>query len=97
MLGYVANDFQPIDKPIRLFVTAVGGGDGGAGAGAAPTGWGFVPLSVPANHRPFVQPLRQADELRGPVRAIFAERQIPAAQWPPVCAFALVIELARVR
>jgi len=97
--GYVVDDFPPIDEPVRLFVTALGGGAGGAdgNGGAAPTSWGFVPLSVPADHRPFVQPLRQAYELREPVRAIFAKHRMPAAEWPPACAFALVIELARVR
>jgi hypothetical protein len=44
-----------------------------------------------------VPPLRQAYELRGPVRAVFAEHQMPPGEWPPTCAFALVVELARVR
>lgn len=96
--GYEAGDFPPIDEPIRLFVTAIAGGPGANGAdGAAPPGWGFVPLSVPEDNRPFVQPLRQAYDLRGPARAIFAEHQMPAQEWPSACAFALVIELARVR
>ena len=69
--GYQPGDFPPIDEPIRVFVTAIGGGDdAGDGNGAAPPGWGFVPLTVPADNRPFVQPLRQAYELRAPVRAI---------------------------
>ncbi len=89
--GYTAEDFPPLDEPIRLFVAAVGGN------GAAGVPWGFVPLSVPEAHRPFVSPLRQAYELRAGVRAIFAEHQIPAAEWPHTCAFALVVELARVR
>ena len=59
--------------------------------------WGFVPLSVPEDNRPFVQPLRQAYDLREPVRAILAEHQVPASEWPPTCAFALVVELGRVR
>jgi hypothetical protein len=90
--GYAAEDFPPLDEPIRLFVTAISGGDG-----AAAVPWGFVPLSVPEAHRPLIQPLRQAYELRPGVRAIFAEHQMPAADWPPTCAFALVVELARVR
>ncbi|HEY6570690.1 MAG TPA: hypothetical protein VIZ22_10385, partial [Candidatus Limnocylindrales bacterium] len=87
--GYATDDFPPIDEPIRLFASAL--------AGDGPTPWGFVPLSVPEDHRPFVQPLRQAYDLRAPVRAIFAEQQVPAPEWPHTCAFALVVELARVR
>jgi hypothetical protein len=87
--GYATDDFPPIDEPIRLFASAIDG--------EGPTPWGFVPLSVPEDNRPFAQPLRQAYDLRGPVRAIFAEQQVPAAEWPHTCAFALVVELARVR
>jgi hypothetical protein len=86
--GYADADFPPIDEPIRSYVSALGGGG---------TPWGFVPLSVPEDHRPFVQPLRQAYELRAPARAVFAEQRMPAAEWPAASAFALVIELARVR
>ena len=86
--GYAEADFPPITEPIRFFVAALGGG-------GAP--WGFVPISVPEDHRPFVQPLRQAYELRAPARAVFAEQRMPAAEWPAASAFALVIELARVR
>ncbi len=88
--GYGEDDFPPVDEPIRLFAGTLGGG-----GPAAP--WGFVPLSVPEDNRPFVPPLRQAYDLREPVRAIFAEHQVPASEWPPTCAFALVVELARVR
>ena len=87
--GYGADEFPAIDEPIRLFAASLGG------EGSAP--WGFVPLSVPEDNRPVVQPLRQAYDLRAPVRAIFAEHQVPAPEWPPTCAFALVVELARVR
>jgi hypothetical protein len=86
--GYAASDFPPIDEPIRFYVAALGGGG---------TPWGFVPLSVPDEHRPSVQPLRQAYELRAAVRDVFAEQRMPKSEWPPACAFALVIELARVR
>ena len=86
--GYAETDFPPIDEPIRFYVSALGGGG---------TPWGFVPLSVPDGNRPFVQPLRQAYELRAAVRSVFAEQRMPAAEWPPACAFALVIALARVR
>jgi hypothetical protein len=86
--GYAETDFPPIDEPIRFYVSALGGGG---------VPWGFVPLSVPAANRPFVQPLRRAYELRAPVRAVFEDQRLPAAEWPPACAFALVIELARVR
>ena len=54
-------------------------------------------MTVPDDHRPAIAPLRQAYELREPVRAVFAEYQMPQGEWPPTCAFALVIELARVR
>ena len=87
--GYGADDFPPIDEPIRLFASSHGG--------ERSTPWGFVPLSVPEDNRPLVQPLRQAYDLREPVRAIFAEQQVPAPEWPHTCAFALVVELARVR
>ena len=90
--GYAADDFPPLEEPIRLFAAAIGGDDG-----TARVPWGFVPLSVPEADRPVIQPLRQAYELRPGVRAIFAEHQMPAAEWPHTCAFALVVELARVR
>jgi hypothetical protein len=41
--------------------------------------------------------LRQAYELRAPVRKVLAEGRIERTDWPAVCAAALVIELARVR
>ncbi len=88
--GYADAEFPAIDEPMRSFAASVGG-DGPS------TPWGFVALTVPDDHRPAVQPLRQAFELRGPVRAVFAEHQMPTDEWPPTCAFALVIELARVR
>jgi hypothetical protein len=90
--GYSAEEFPDIDEPMRSFAAAIGGGDGGAA-----TPWGFVPLSVPDDHRPAIQPLRQAYDLRSPVRAVFAEHQMPPDEWPPTCAFTLVVELARVR
>ena len=86
--GYAESDFPPIDEPIRMYVSALGGGR---------VPWGFVPLSVPEEHRPLVQPLRQAYELRTAARAVFAEQRMPAAEWPAASAFALVIELAHVR
>lgn len=56
-----------------------------------------MPLSVADDHRPRLQPLRQAYELRGPVRALFADHGLEPPTWPAACAAALVIELARVR
>ena len=53
--GYAETDFPPIDEPIRFYVASLGG-DG--------VPWGFVPLSVPEDNRPLIQPLRQAYELR---------------------------------
>ncbi len=87
--GYLEGDFPAIDEPIRLFAGSLGGA-----SQAAP--WGFVPLSVPRDHWPLVQPLRQAYDLRAAVRAIFAEHQVPTPEWPATCAFALVVELGRV-
>ncbi len=89
--GYAAEEFPSVDEPMRSFVAAIGGQDGGS------TAWGFVPLTVPDDHRPAMPPLRQAYELRAPVRAVFADHQMPPDEWPTTCAFALVIELARVR
>ena len=53
--GYAADDFPPLEEPIRLFAAAIGGDDG-----TARVPWGFVPLSVPEADRPVIQPLRQA-------------------------------------
>jgi hypothetical protein len=87
--GYLADDFPPIEDMMLGFVKGVAGG--------MPVEWGFVPLSVADGHRPFVQPLRQAFELREPVRrALIAESLSPGA-WPAACALALVVELTRVR
>ena len=88
-IGYLADDLPPLVEVIRGFAAGVGGG------GSA--GWGFVPLSVPEDHRPFVQPLRQAYELRPAVRALMEQFAVPTSDWPMACAFALVSELGRVR
>jgi hypothetical protein len=88
--GYAPADFPPIADPIRHYVETLGSGD------PAVT-WGRVALSVPADNWPRTEPLRQAYELRGEVRRVLADRQVPRAEWPTACALALVIELARVR
>jgi hypothetical protein len=44
-----------------------------------------------------VQPIRQAYELRSPVRAVFRKHKIANADSPGACASAVVAELARVR
>ena len=44
-----------------------------------------------------MQPLRDAYELRAPVRALFATNGVETSDWPAACALALVAELARVR
>jgi hypothetical protein len=87
--GYLADDFPPIEDVMLGFVKGVAGGPSVA--------WGFVPLSVAEDHRPFVQPLRQAYELRGPVRRALTGEGLSPAEWPAACALALVVELARVR
>jgi hypothetical protein len=86
--GYAAADVPPLEDVFRGFAAGIAGPE---------TPWGFVPLSVGADHRPRVQPLRAAYELRGPVRAVLAKGSVPTAEWPRALALALVDELARVR
>jgi hypothetical protein len=86
--GYADTDFPPLADVFREFAAGIAGGD---------AGWGFVPLSVPADHRPRVQPLRSAYELRGTVRALLADRGVPVEDWPGVFALALIGELEHVR
>ena len=90
--GYTTQDFPPITEPIRLYVASLGDDKGDPEAN-----WGRVALSVPEDNRPRIQPLRQAFELRPAVRKVFADRNVPQAEWPTACAAALVIELAKVR
>ena len=87
--GYSEADLPSLANVFRGFAAGVGGG------GSAT--WGFVPLSVPEENRPFVQPLRQSYELRPGVRAILGRHKVPMSGWPRACAFALVAELGRVR
>jgi hypothetical protein len=87
---YAETDFPPIDAPIRQYVATLGAGDPEAT-------WGRVSLSVPEANRPRIQPLRQAYELRGPVRRILSDGRVPRTDWPIACAAALVVELGRVR
>ena len=87
--GYLAADLPLLQDVFRAFAAGVGG------AGAA--GWGFVPLSVPADNYPRIQPVRDAYELRASVRTLLRDHGVPASQWPAACALALVAELARVR
>ena len=107
--GYAEGDFPAIAEVIRSYVAGLGGGAAGAAGAlgaAGPPGddatdpaasWGRVPLSVSEVHRPFVQPLRHAYELRPAVRRILRGAGIPTPAWPTACAAALVIELGRVR
>lgn len=90
--GYVAADFPSIADAIRVYVAGLGSGGGDPEAD-----WGRVPLSVADVHRPFIQPLRRAYELRPAVRRVLTDAGIPPAAWPTACATALVIELGRVR
>ena len=97
--AYAPADFPALADVYRVFVSGVGGGGVAGGrmaAGAGSLAWGFVPLSVPAENRPQIQPLRSAFELRLPVRALFAARALPVGEWPAACAVALVSELDRV-
>ena len=87
--GYVADDFPRVDDVMLAYVNGIAGG--------SDVGWGFVPLTVPDANRPFVQPLRQAYELRGPVRRALTTEGLTAKEWPAACALAIVVELARVR
>jgi hypothetical protein len=89
--GYVPDDFPPLAEPLRRYAASLGGG------GDPPVGWGYVALGVPDANLPFVQPLRQAFELREPARGIMAAHQVPTGEWPFVCGLALVVELTRVR
>jgi hypothetical protein len=90
--GYAATDFPTIADAIRVYVAGIGSGGDDPEAE-----WGRVPLSVPDVHRPFAQPLRRAYELRPAVRRALTDGGIARAEWPTVCAAALVIELGRVR
>ena len=87
--GYTAADFPSLAEIFRGFAAGV--------ASADPKSWGFVPLSVPADNRPRIQPLRAAYELRPAVRGLLEDRHVPIADWPGVCALALASELAHVR
>ena len=89
---YSADEFPALGDIYRTFASGVGCGTGGDSLG-----WGFVPLSVPAENRPRIQPLRSAYELRTPVRALFAAHTVPVEEWPAACARALASELARVQ
>ncbi len=87
--GYAADECPSLEGVFRGFAAGIAGSDG--------PGWGFGPLGVPADNRPRIAPLRDAYELRPGVRALFAAHGIPTADWPGICALALVTELARVR
>ena len=87
--GYAADELPPLEDVFRGFAAGVAAAEGGPA-------WGFVPLSVPLENQPRIQPLRDAYELRPSVRALLAGNNVPIAEWPGVCALALVSELARV-
>jgi hypothetical protein len=87
--GYAADQFPPLVDVFRGFASGV--------AGADPKDWGFVPLDVPAENRPRIQPLRAAYELRPAIRALLLDHRVASSDWPGVCALALVSELGRVK
>jgi len=86
--GYTASDFPELAAVFRGFAAAIAGGG---------TEWGFVPLSVPPENQPRVQPVRSAYELRGHVRRVLAEHHVAKSDWPAVIALAVGGELSRVR
>ncbi len=92
--GALANGYDEVEFPLPADVF-----QGFASSIATPDGpgWGFVPLSVPPENRPRIEPLRDAYELRSGVRAVFAAHAVPLAEWPMLCALAIVLELGRVR
>jgi hypothetical protein len=86
--GYQAADFPALDDVFRGFASGIAGGD---------TAWGFVPLSVPNDNRPRIQPVRSAYELRPHVHRILADQHVPKQDAPAMIALAIGGELARVR
>jgi hypothetical protein len=87
--GYSAGEMPPLADVFRAFAAGVGGKDAAE--------WGFVPLSVPADNRPRIQPVRDAYELRPAVRRALGDQRVPVADWAAVTALAVVTELGRVR
>ena len=87
--GYVIEDFPVLADVFRVYLAGLGGGNTDR--------WGYVSLSVPADHWPRTPPLRAAYELRGGVRAILDERSIPKTAWPAASGLAVARELGRVR
>ena len=83
--GYPPDAFPDVADVYRVLVAGIGS-----------VGWGWVPLSVSEDHRPRVEPLRDAYELRRPVGAVFEARGVRPADRPGVLADAIVIELGRV-
>ena len=89
--GYAAEDFPPIDEPMRLFVAAVGGDGTATPVGVRAAERAGRPPAVRAAAAPGVRAAGRASGRSSP------STRCPPAEWPPTCAFALVIELARVR
>lgn len=83
--GVVAQDaFGPLDRLYRLVAAEVGR-----------TPWGEVALTVPDEHRPSVQPLRLAFELRPTVEAATDELDPGAGGRHVPCALALASAIER--
>jgi hypothetical protein len=87
--GYAEGQFPAPDDVFRAFASGIATKDG--------PGWGFVPLTVPVEHQPRVQPIRAAYKLRGPVRKVLREDTAEPHDWPAITALAVVSELSRVR
>jgi len=87
--GYSEAEFPAPAEVFRAFAAGIAGTEG--------AGWGFVPLTVPADNQPRVQPIRAAYELRGPVRVALAKDGLTTRDWPAITALAVVSELGRVR
>jgi hypothetical protein len=86
--GYAADEFPKLENVFRGFAAGVASGE---------TEWGFVPLTVPADNLPRIQPVRSAYELRGPVHRILADNHVARSDAPALIALAIGGELARVR
>lgn len=87
--GYQEEDFPGLVDPLRGYAATLGS--------VTPADWGRVQLTVPEDNVPMLPPLARAFELRPFVREVLAANRLGEAEWPRVCALALVVELGRVR
>lgn len=87
--GYDENAFPRPADVFRALAAGIAAPDG--------PGWGFAPLTVPADNMPRVQPVRAAYELRVPVVKVLGRDRVETRDWPSITALAIVSELGRVR